>query len=350
MGPSARAACAREVLVDQYWDGRRGLFAPHPGAFGRLRARLPGSPWHPWWQAHALEVLCDAVEAGDDAAPRRVERLLAALRQRLGPDLTGTEYVDDLAWLGLAAWRAHGLGLVGPGLPLALARAVLLGHDPVLGGFRWRFGDDFHNVPASAPAAILLVRTAGAAGQPGWLAVARDTAEWLHATVVQGDGTVRDGARPRGGQLVAEGPLWSYNVGTVAGLDVALAGHEGSAAGRAERLARAARVLRAGTSALAGPDGRWRDERHDGRGPDPQLFRGILAGHLAGFLRAHPQGTDDLAAALRRQAEAVWAVRDRRGRIGAGWGGPPAAPTLAAHLAGVMVLQAAARLPGRDPT
>lgn len=344
----ARAAEARAALVAHYWDPRRGRFRPAPGPSGRLRASLPGAAWHPWWQAHALDVLCDGVQAGDADAADLTTHLLAGLARRLGSDLTRSEYVDDLAWLGLATWRAHLLGVLGPEVPLALARAVLRGHDPVLGGFRWRFGDDYHNVPATAPAAMLLARTAATAGEPGWLALARDAAEWLHATVVGPDGLVRDGARLRGGTLVPEGPLWSYNVGTVAGVDVVLADHDPEPARAAERLILAADVLRAGTRALAGPDGTWRDELTDGTGPDPQLFRGILAQHLAARIVAAPQGTQDLAAVLRTQAEAVWAARDRDGRVSAVWrashrGGTP---SLAAHLSGALVLAGAARSTG----
>jgi predicted alpha-1,6-mannanase (GH76 family) len=345
---SARAAEARAALVAHYWDPRRGRFRPAPGLPGRLRASLPGAAWHPWWQAHALDVLCDGVQAGDADAADLAIRLVAGLSRGLGPDLTRSAYVDDLAWLGLATWRAHTLGVLGSEVPLALARAVLVGHDPVLGGFRWRFGDDYHNVPATAPAAMLLAHTAAAAGEPGWLAVARDGAEWLHDVVVGPDGLVRDGARPRGGTLAPEGPLWSYNVGTVAGLDVVLADHDPEPARAGERLDRAASVLRVGTRALAGPDGTWRDERHDGTGPDPQLFRGILARHLAARIVAAPHGAGDLAAVLRTQAEAVWAARDRYGRVSATWrpSRRRGAPSLAAHLSGVLVLAAAARATG----
>ncbi len=345
---SARAAEARAALVAHYWDPRRGRFRPAPGLTGQLRASLPGAAWHPWWQAHALDVLCDGVQARDADAADLATHLLAGLARGLGPDLTRSAYVDDLAWLGLATWRAHLLGVLGPDVPLALAHAVLRGHDPVLGGFRWRFGDDYHNVPATAPAAMLLAHTAATAGEPGWLALARDAAEWLHATVVGPDGLVRDGARLRGGTLVPEGPLWSYNVGTVAGLDVVLADHEPEPARAAERLERSARVLRAGTGALAGPDGTWRDELHVGAGPDPQLFRGILARHLAARIAAAPHGTEDLAAVLRTQAEAVWAARDRHGRVSASWRPPrrSGAPSLAGHLSGALVLAAAARATG----
>jgi predicted alpha-1,6-mannanase (GH76 family) len=343
----AAASDARAVLVGAYWDRRAGLFRAAPGLSGRLRARLPGAPWHPWWQAHALEALLDGVAAGEASARARADRLVEGVTARLGGDITRSDFVDDLAWLGLATWRAHELGLLGPQPALALAESARRGHDAVLGGFRWRFGDDYHNVPATAPAAILLARTAALAGDPDRLALAASTAEWLHAHVVDATGLVRDGCRPRGGRLVAEGPLWSYNVGTVAGLDLELAGREADPAAGARRRTRAAWVLRAGTRALqAGSSGIWRDERHDGRGPDPQLFRGILARAVADLVLADPPGTRDLATGLHRQPAAAWGARDASGRITTGWasGAGSGPPSLAAHLAGTLLLGSAARL------
>ena len=62
---------------------------------------------------------------------------------------------------------------------------------------------------------MLLAGTSALAGDPERWDVARRTAEWIHANVVDTSGAVWDGCRPRGGVLVPEGGLWSYNVGTV---------------------------------------------------------------------------------------------------------------------------------------
>ncbi|HYN57349.1 MAG TPA: glycoside hydrolase family 76 protein [Motilibacterales bacterium] len=364
-----RARDAHSVLADQYWVEPTGLFRVDTSWRGCVTALIPWGAWHYWWQAHALEVLLDAHEAGDDGAGQRAVRLLQASTRRSHRDLTANPYYDDLAWMGLATLRAHSLGLVGMRTPRALADAVAAGWDSALGGVRWRVGDEFRNVAATAPSAMLLAGVSQMDGDARRLVIGRVAADWLHATVVDPCGIVWDGCRPRGGVLVPEGRLWSYNVGTVAGLDVVLAGL--SDADEARRLmARAATVVRAGTAALRagcaevdeavallsagsappGPPGTWRDELGDGVGADPQLFRGILARYATDLVLADPT-LIDVAQDLVVQAEAAWAARDDRGRISALWGaegasiGPgPSASTLAAHLSGALTLASAARL------
>jgi predicted alpha-1,6-mannanase (GH76 family) len=361
------AVQARAVLVEQYWQPRRALFAPHPRerGLGRWRGRSSG-PWHYWWQAHALEVLLDALDpsgpprgalpstATDDAvtAARLVPALVAGVTAASGGDITANDFVDDLAWMGLATWRAAGAGLVPASVPLALAEAVLAGHEERHGGFRWRRGSAYRNVAAGAPAALLLARTAAATGEPSRLETARRTARWLHEHLVDLDGVVADGSTHRGGTEVVNRAVWSYNLGAVVALDVELARHASDAAQAQAGLARAARTLRAGATALrAGPTpgtsaaGRtWRDEAGAGSTEEAALFRGILARFAADLVLADPVGTRDVAADLAVQAHAAARARDTVGRIGAGWVHPhPGSPSLAAHLAGAATLAAAAR-------
>ena len=376
MDVAARAVSARRVLVEQFWDPRTRLFRIRAGPMARLAWWLPVGHWHYWWQAHALDCLLDGLDAGDPGSADLAVDHVTGIVNRTGGDVTHNDFIDDLAWLGLATLRAHRLGVIDARLPRTLAEAVSRGHDPDLGGFPWRFGDDFHNVPASAPAAMLLAGAAELAGQPDWVEVARDTAEWLHRTVVDGTGLVWDGCRPRAGSLVPEGPLWSYNIGTVAGLDVTLAAL--SAPVEADRLlARAGRVVRAGTAALRSgcvdipaariaairgstspPTGSapWRDELGEGSNRDPLLFRGILARYAADLVLADPSRTGDVAADLMRQADAAWSAREDRGLVGPSWGQPttPGKPDagrvpqpqtwLASHLSGTLTLAAAGRI------
>ena len=351
VGWGERWRSSHDVLVAGYWDGRSGLFRTMPGAWAALRWRKQAGAWHYWWQAHALDALVDAVAAGDAAAGDLVRAHLQGILRRTGGDITANDYYDDLAWMGLATLRAHRLGLLDAQVPMALAEAVLGGHDPELGGFRWRVGSALHNVAASAPAAMLLAGTSDLARDPRRLDLARDTAQWLHTHLVSASGVVLDGCRVRDGALVPGGRVWSYNVGVVAGLDVVLAATEGGATARA-RLERAARVVRAGTSVLRGPAGGldpasggragvWRDEP----GPDGHLFRGILARYATALVLADPDRTADIAADVLVQAQAAFDARDERGRYPASWvGAAQGQPSLAAHLSGVFAVSSAARL------
>jgi predicted alpha-1,6-mannanase (GH76 family) len=294
-----------------------------------------------------------AGDAADGAVTAKlVPALVAGVTARSGGDITANDFVDDLAWMGLATWRAAGAGLVPTSVPLALADAVLAGYDDQNGGFRWRRGSDYRNVAAGAPAALLLARTAVAAGDPGWLQVARDTAGWLHELLVDDDGLVADGSTRRGGTEVVNAAVWSYNVGAVVALDVELARQAPDAAQAQAGLARAARTLRAGTDALrAGPTsgtstgGRtWRDEAGAGSTEEAALFRGILARFAVDLVLVDPTHTADVAADLAVQAAAAAGARDGLGRIGAGWTRPhPGPPSLAAHVAGTATLAAAGR-------
>ncbi len=370
-----RAREAHAVLVEQYWSERTGLFRVGAALPGAVAALIPGRPWHYWWQAHGVEVLLDAHEAGDPQAGLRAVRLIEGVARRNRGDLTANPYYDDLAWMGLATLHAHRLGLIGADIPSALADAVTAGWDVGLGGIRWRVGDDFRNVAATAPGAMLLAGVSQLDGDVRRLGLAREAADWLHSTLVEPSGIVWDGSRPRGGVLVPEGRLWSYNVGTVAGLDVVL-GELADAPESHRRRARAAGVVRVGTAALRAQcaevgqaaalladrshgaldsPGVWRDELDDGVGADPQLFRGILARHASALVLAEPS-LIDIAHDLVVQAEAAWAARDGRGRITAAWRPGPArrpsrpgaptsgAPTLAAHLSGALALAGVARL------
>ncbi len=342
------AAAARRVLVQQYWDDGLGLMRTLPGPPLLVRRRMRRGAWHYWWQAWALEALLDGVQAGEHEARSLVPALVQGVTERSGDDLTHNRYYDDLAWMGLATLRAHRLGLVGPQAPLALATAVRRGHDPELGGFRWRAGGDYHNVAATAPAAMLLAGTAALAQDPSRLELARASAEWLHEHLVDPAGVVRDGCRVEDGVLVPGTQVWSYTTGAVAALDVLLARFEQPQLAH-ERLARAASVLRMGLPALTGPDGVWRDECGPGPDLDAALFRGILARFVADVAVGVPE-PGDLVTTLHRQAEAVQQSRDGRGRVRASWArrrplAPWAVPSLAAHLAGTLTLAAAAGLP-----
>lgn len=388
-----REQAARATLLAEYWDGRQALFRAGSSTAARTRWSLGAGPWHPWWQAQGLQVLLDGVAAGDGAAEpcaALVVRLVAGIERRQG-GLLANEYHDDLAWLGLALLRAHRLGMLGPEPAVALARRLADAVEPS-GAVRWRVGDELRNVAATAPAALLILGAAAVAGEPAWGGLVARMAGWLHATLVEPTGAVWDGARLRGGRLMPEGRLWSYNVGSMVALDLALA-ERAPVDERTGLLQRAARVLGAGSSALAagcaevpaaaallrsggpgtgvaagqsaggsgawppaGGAGVWRDEVSDGSGADPQLFRGILAGAVADLVlagsgpggpagRLPPDLGRALAGQLARQAATAWATRDARGRIGPGWVTPVRErPTLAAHLTGCLVLGSLARL------
>lgn len=352
---AARADVAQAALVARFWDPRAGLFWLDDRRVPRsLRRHAPY-----WWQAQALAAQLDAAGRVPRAGRRALE-LLAGIARMAG-SLTGPDFYDDLAWLGLACVRAHDLGWVDRTPARQLLAAVRVGADPA-GGMRWKRADDFHNVPATAPAGLLALGVARWDDDPWLVGWATRLAAWLHAHLVSpSSGLIWDGSRSRAGVLVAEGPLWSYNVGTVAGLDLALADATPDP-DQARRLReRASRTIRVGTAALragavavepgsvapAPAAGLWRDE-----GPgDPALFRGILARYVADLVCVDPTGAADVRADLLMQAAAVWEA-STLGLVEHAWGGatPPARQagpvSSAEQLTAVLVLEAAARVAG----
>jgi predicted alpha-1,6-mannanase (GH76 family) len=315
----------------------------HPATpSSRLFAR-----WDYWWQAHLLDCAVDAF----DRSPSRERRALVAAVVRghhvRNAGRWGNDYFDDMAWLGLALQRAG--EVVGVRHPAAVAELTRTLHgawsDEHGGGVPWRRGDDFRNVPANGPAAILLART-------GDVARAQATAGWIDAGLLDpATGLVLDGLRPGG---VLETAVYTYNQGVVLGAETELAVRT-DAPVHAERVHR---LVAAVAERLATDD-----VLHTHRGGDGGLFSGILARYLALVARALP-GTGEADVQARttatrlvlRSARSVWAHRAQTpdGAVfGHDWAAPARVPRpggdeperdLSVQLGAWMLLEAAARV------
>src|SRR5439155_10573611 len=179
------------VLIDRFWDGRRGLFRVSTGG------TWPDGHWHYWWQAHALECVVEAVARGHDAERERATALVRGVIRRNGGDLRN-DYYDDLAWMGLALGRAQAVaGVPAQDLVAALWAQVRDGWDAEHGGIRWRRDAAYTNAPANGPAAVLAARRYRATGDPADAAWACRITDWLDATLLDpGTGIVWDGIDP----------------------------------------------------------------------------------------------------------------------------------------------------------
>jgi predicted alpha-1,6-mannanase (GH76 family) len=332
-----RAERAQRVLVNRYWDARRGLFRVadrwRPGRLG----------WHYWWQAHALDATVDAAarDASSSARQRIPDLVAGILRRNRGRIVS--DYYDDMAWMGLALLRATQLGAV-DALPMVrqLWAEIRGGWDQQHGGLVWRRGDTYANAPSNAPSAILAARLHQYAGAGEDLDWARRILEWLHDTLVDREtGLVWDGVHVESG-----GPpspeLYTYSHGTVVGADVELY----RCTGDAEYLDRAARTAGAALIRLANrASGLWPAEG-DG---DGGLFKGILARYLGDLVLAVRSGqpadaAEPVLASLRRNGTAV-AGAAASGPVGPDWARPAVGSgSLSTHLSAVFVLEALARL------
>ncbi|MFE2751053.1 glycoside hydrolase family 76 protein [Actinosynnema sp. NPDC059335] len=315
-----------------------GAVAWPPDWSGRLHVRFGY-----WWQAHLLDCVLDAqLRSPRESRAALVKRLVRGIRVR---NLVGwtNDYYDDVAWLGLALLRAErDVGIARPEVVATIADRLRAGWtDHGGGGIWWKRDDDFKNVPANGPAAILFARL----GERADLGRARSIVDWIEDHLVDPEtGLVWDGlhVHPDGSIREIEKNFYTYCQGVVLGACVEL--------GSARYQDKAARIIAAVDEHLA-TDGVLRGHG----GGDGGLFGGILTRYLAqAALRLdRPEAT--LAADLvLRSANAVWANRTAvvSGPLfGPEWTKPAVRPSgreperdLSVQLGGWMALEAAALL------
>lgn len=263
--------------------------------------------WHYWWQAHYLDCLVDAESRRSTKARRAaIVRTIRGIRLRNLGKLIKNRYYDDKAWLALALNRVTQSDKVARPKQLDdLEFNILAGLDSVLGVLPWRTDENFFNVPANGPAAIMLART-------GRMDKARALIDWIFDNLMSDDGLVEDGVR-----LLADGPrntptIYTYNQGTVLGaaLEIAL-GLEDNPEEQVYYITHIRSLVQAISMHVATPGGVI-DNPVDGDG-DGGLFKGILVRYLAEVAVRLPEDSPASVSAKRAaerlvmaSAESMW--------------------------------------------
>ena len=314
---AARAELAERAVRARHLRRLWGLPGTSLGVSG-----WPASPgqrafrsWNYWWQAHVLDCLVDAYLRSPDAARRlRVSRFVNGIRIRNGKDWLN-DYYDDMAWLALALLRAEQyVGVRRPGAVKSLAGALHDGWTEDAGGGIWwrlrdKYDENFKNVPANGPAAILFAKLRDER--------AFETARWIESTLVDPQtGIVWDGLhvdRDGGGIHEIGKTAYTYCQGVYLGACIELAswGNDREPEKWAERAARtvtaaATHLTSSSSDADAEPLGFGLVLRGQGGG-DGGLFAGILARYLTQAALTLPDFGRDYAPAAFLAAETVLA-------------------------------------------
>ncbi|HWM05415.1 MAG TPA: glycoside hydrolase family 76 protein [Actinophytocola sp.] len=333
---AARAAITERAVLARHLRRVWALPGTRLGLIGwppTLRQRVHWN-WNYWWQAHLLDCLVDAQQRQPHAGrASTIKRVVRGIRLRNFGAWTN-ELNDDISWLGLALLRAHECEGVAIQKPLTRITDQLRAEwtDHAGGGIWWRRGDDFKNVPANGPAAILFARWAGAGGERADRQRARSMTEWMEQVLVDPKtGLLWDGlyVEPDGSVRDIVKIVYTYCQGVFLGVCVELA--EGDTSG--VWVARAERTINAVATHLG-------DEHVlRGRGGgDGGLFAGILSRYLAQAAVQLPKlgsSAGPLAARLVvDSAEAAWRNRGlaRRGPLfGPEWSQPAQVPRTSGH-------------------
>ncbi|GAB3073066.1 glycoside hydrolase family 76 protein [Corynebacterium aquatimens] len=269
--------------------------------------------WHYWWQAHYLDCLVDANLRRSTKQRRfRINRTARAVAWRNVGKLVRNSYYDDKAWLALALARAAEADKVRRPKQLeALQSNLLAGIDGTRRVLPWRSKDNFFNVPANGPAAIMMART-------GRVEEARTIVDWILANLMNKDGLVMDGIRDKDAGPHTVTAIYTYNQGTLLGamVELSLLNDEALAASAPSATSgdyyqEITSLIQAISMHMATPAGVI-DHPRDGVG-DGGLFRGILVRYLADAAVRLPESQVAAKAAAERlvmaSAESMWENR-----------------------------------------
>ncbi|MCI3921105.1 glycoside hydrolase family 88 protein [Paenibacillus sp. TRM 82003] len=336
-----RADAAQAELEASFRDDARGLYNNADPCL----LDLCTSPFHYWWQAHALDTLVDGYErTGDAVYLDRIEKMYDGILAR-NAGVFPNAYYDDMEWMALAWLRAFEATEDEryKAAAQALWEDIRTGwNDAMGGGIAWRKEQlDYKNTPANAPAVILAARLYQAFGDPADLEWAIRIYDWQKRTLVDpSTGLVWDGMNRQGDGRIDKDWIFTYGQGVYIGAGLELYRATGDPAYREDAFRTAdyvrERLANAETGLLPSEGG-----------DDGGLFKGILVRYLAELILEHPEEHARLTKLLVANGETLWEYGKSGDRplFGPSWAQTPdGVVQLSTQLSGVMLLEQLARL------
>lgn len=336
---SSIADTAQSALVKHYWSSDGQYFIEdHSG----------NTSFNYWWQAHALDVLCDGFYRTQD---HDYIHLMSKLHEGIQIKNGGTfinDFYDDMEWLALACLRAYDLSndVKYKNTAEILWADIKTGWNEAMGGgICWRKSQTgYKNTPANAPACILAARLFQINQNPEDLEWAVKINNWLKQNLVDPEtGIVWDGINRKGDGKIDKDWKFTYCQGVFIGAGLALFKVTNERSYLDDAIRTANYVV---SDPYFSPD---RILRGEGSG-DGGLFKGILVRYLIQLIK---EGNLDQTTQakyvnfLKKNGESLWNKATKKPAVlfGTSWSELPVGSTdCSTQLSGIMLLEGVAKL------
>ncbi|PRY11673.1 putative alpha-1,6-mannanase (GH76 family) [Pontibacter ummariensis] len=337
---ASRADTAQKALQEHFWSPTANYF--HKDNKG-------DASFNYWWQAHALDALCDAYSrTKDEQYLTLMNSLHDGVRAKNGNTFENN-YYDDMEWMALACLRAY--QLTGDEKYRATVDTLWTDiktgwSDYMGGGISWKKDQrDYKNTPANAPASILAARLYQLDQKPEDLEWALKIYDWQQRNLVDpATGLVWDGKNRQGDNKIDKDWKFTYCQGVYIGAGLELY----KITKQQEYLDASVRTADYVLSSTDFTKNGVLLERGKG---DGGLFKGILIRYLTQLaLSDYPssESRNRYKAFIASNGEVLWHSGTHRPTLlfGESWGTqPPADQTdSSVQLSGVMLTEALALL------
>ncbi len=269
-----------------------------------------------WWTSgNELEAVIDYTrETGDEQYLADIDN---TFQKNKGIKFDKWGFYDDDGWWAIVWIKAYDLTQKQEYLDMAktiFARMASSWDNKCGGGIYWRNAKDKKNaIPNSLfiqVAAKLHLRTPGDAGSGSYLEWAERTWTWFKGSgLINGSNQVVDTLNNLS-ECKPEGPVFTYNNGTLVGALTDLAASNGN-----QSLLDEASTVAHATMTLMTDNGTLKEV---GCGGDVCIqFKGVFMRALLLFYRARP--AKDLQQYMRHQSDTIWANRSAKNEFGYEW-------------------------------